>query len=63
MGLFWGPGVEEDAIEAGVIEADSLLMVLEEGVHGGPPEMGWVSPTMIARSAGPWGVQWVQPLA
>jgi hypothetical protein len=40
-------GVEEDAIEAGVIEADDLLMVLDEGVHGGPPDREWVSPSMI----------------
>jgi hypothetical protein len=29
--------VEEDAIEAGDVEADGLLVVLDEGVHGGPP--------------------------
>ena len=29
--------VEEDAVEAGVVEADGRLVVLDEGVHGGPP--------------------------
>src|SRR5512135_2838461 len=54
--------IEEDAIEAGVIEADGLLMVLDEGVPGGPP-WGWASPPMISESACSWGFQGVTPLA
>jgi hypothetical protein len=45
--------VEEDAVEARVIEADGRLMVLDEGVHGGPP-WGWVSSLIIPRSAYIW---------
>jgi hypothetical protein len=54
--------IEEDAVEAGVVEADGLLMVLDEGVHGGPP-WEWASPPMISESACSWGFQGAQPLA
>ena len=53
--------VEKDAVEAGVVEADGRLVVLDEGVHGGPPGM-WASPPMIRRSAA-WGFQGAWPLA
>ena len=33
--------VEKDAIEAGVIKTDSRPMVLEKGVHNGPPDREW----------------------
>jgi hypothetical protein len=29
--------IEQDAIEARVVEADGLLVMRDEGVHGGPP--------------------------
>jgi hypothetical protein len=53
--------VEEDAVEAGVAEADGGLVVLDEGVHGGPPDREWVSPSMIPGSAFIWGFQGAQP--
>ena len=55
--------VEEDAIEARVVEGDGLLMVLEEGVHGGPPDQRWASPQMIPGTAFIWGFQGARPLA
>src|SRR5512133_1061419 len=54
--------VEEDAVEAGVVEADGLLVMLDEGVHGGPP-WEWASPPLISESACSWGFQGVTPLA
>src|SRR5262249_6327984 len=39
--------VEEDAVEAGVVEADGRLVVLDESVHGGSPDQGWGFPPMI----------------
>src|SRR5262249_59193395 len=56
-------GVEKDAIKAGVVEADGLLMVLDEGVHGEPPELGWATPPIVPRSAQSRGFQGAQPLA
>src|SRR5512135_2538719 len=57
-------GVEKDAIKAGVVEADGLLMVLDEGVHGGPRGlMCGYQPPIIARSARIWGFQGAWPLA
>ena len=55
--------VEKDAVEAGVVEADSRLVVLDEGVHGGPPDQGWASPPMIPGPAFIWGFQGASPLA
>jgi len=49
--------------EAGVVEADGLLVVLDEGVHDGPPDQGWASPPMIPGSAFIWGFQGARPLA
>jgi hypothetical protein len=34
-------GVEQHTIEAGVLKLDTLLVVLDEGVHGGPPSDGY----------------------
>jgi hypothetical protein len=57
-------GVEEDAVEAGVIEAKNRLMVFDEGVHGEPRGLGSRDPPpMIAKSAAIWGFQGAEPLA
>jgi hypothetical protein len=55
--------VEEDAVEAGVDEPDGLLVVLDEGVHGEPPDHDLVLPSMIPGSAFICGFQGAQPLA
>ena len=31
----------DDAVEEDAVEADGLLVALDEGVHGGPPEGVW----------------------
>jgi hypothetical protein len=55
--------VEEEAIEAGVVETEGVRMVFEEGVPGGPPDWEWASPSMIPEPAFIWGFQGAQPLA
>ena len=55
--------VEKNAVEAGVVEADGRLVVLDEGVHGEPPKIKGESPMMIRRSAGFGGFQGAMPLA
>src|SRR5262249_37329993 len=42
--------VEEDAVAAGGVEADGRPVVLDEGVHGGPP-YAWGPPPMITEPA------------
>jgi hypothetical protein len=43
----WMTPLRRMPVEAGVVEADGLPVVLDEGVHGGPPDHEWVLPSMI----------------